>query len=78
MVAIEGDEDRYSLFPWLVKLETLFPQEMIGRVFLVLHGNERNRYKGLCDNREATFETEQYYVYSYESTDEVSALLNQE
>ncbi len=78
MAALEEHDGNCSLFPWLVSLDTLFPREPRKDVFLILHGNERNKFSSLIENREAIFETESLYLYTYESSAEFTALLTQE
>lgn len=72
-----GGENPASLMPWLTKLDTLFPAEEQGPVFLILHVNERNRYAELIEGKEAVYEDGDYYLYSYNDTSEFLDILEQ-
>jgi len=65
-----------TLNPWLVKLENIYPPVPRKDVFLLLHENERRRSEKLIEGREPVFESEGYYIYLYDDTDEFLDLLH--
>ncbi len=69
----EGEEPH--LYPWLTKLNNLFPDKEEGPVFLLLHENELRRYEALISNGEQAFYDGQYYIYQYEKAEELLSIL---
>ena len=74
----EGRDGAPGLYPWLVKLDNLFPDEERGPVFLLLYVHETDRYENLTAGRTPVYEDDNYYIYSYETAGEFLTLLNQE
>ena len=63
------------MYPWLTKLNNLFPDKEEGPVFLLLHENELRRYEALISNGEQAFYDGQYYIYQYEKAEELLSIL---